>query len=182
MITYYIDEMLPCLKEVATGDIFDTEALPVKRKSVLAKFNQRTGWYINWAKFEKDVEVYALVLKGSFDIQGLIAVQNDDVSKALELRWACVAPENNIWRYGKKRFSGVGGHLFAMAADLSVQRGYEGFLVGEAADQDLFEYYIREYGASPLPPRNNPYRLMFSDKATETIRRIYTYEWTDDFL
>jgi len=98
------------------------------------------------------------------------------------MKWACVSPENNIWKYGKKKFAGVGGHLFAIAADLSIKKGYDGFLTGEAADEELFNYYIEEFGAAPLPPISNPFRIMFSDKATERIRREYTYEWTDDIL
>ncbi len=182
MITFKVDELLPCLKEVATGDIFNTEVVQLKRKSVLSKYNSKSGWYVNWAKFDASVEIYALVLKGTFNVQGLIAVQNNDDCQSLEMKWACVSPENNIWKYGKKKFAGVGGHLFAIAADLSIKKGYDGFLTGEAADEELFNYYIEEFGAAPLPPINNPFRIMFSDKATERIRREYTYEWTDDVL
>ena len=56
------------------------------------------------------------------------------------------------------------------------------FLVGEAMDRDLYEYYQREYKASPLPPINNPFRIMFSDRAVASIREVYTYEWTDSII
>lgn len=46
MITFKIDEFTPCLKEIETGEIYDTEVVRIKRKSFLAKFNRRTGWYI----------------------------------------------------------------------------------------------------------------------------------------
>ena len=71
MITFKIDELLPCLKKVETGEIFDTEVVRIKRKSFLSKFNRKTGWYINWSKFDDGIEVYALVLKGTMEIQGL---------------------------------------------------------------------------------------------------------------
>ena len=180
MITFKIDELIPCLKKVETGEIFDTEIVKIKRKSFLSKFNRKTGWYINWSKFDDGIEVYALVLKGTMEIQGLIAVANDDDNQVLEIRWACVSPNNNVWEYNKKEYAGVGGHLFAIAADLSFKRGYEGFLTGEAMDRDLFEYYITEYKASPLPPLNNPYRIMFSGDVSKAIMEVYTYDWKDE--
>lgn len=33
MITFKIDEFAPCLKEVSTGEIYDTEVIQIKRKS-----------------------------------------------------------------------------------------------------------------------------------------------------
>lgn len=180
MITFRIDEFTPCLKEVETGEIYDTEVVRLKRKSFLSKFNKKTGWYVNWSKFPEGTEVYALVLKGTMDIQGLVAIQYDETSKAVYILWGCTAPENNIWEFGKKRFAGVGGHLLAIASDLSVKAGFDGYVYAEAMDQELFEYYSFEFGALPLPPINNPFRFMLSDSMTEKIREVYDYEWTED--
>ena len=104
----------------------------------------------------------------------------DKDSQAVYVVWGCTAPENNVWEFGKNRFSGVGGHLFAIASDLSMKAGFDGFIVAEAMDQELFNYYISEFGALPLPPVNNPYRFMLSDAMTEKIREVYSYEWTDE--
>ena len=180
MITFRIDEFTPCLKEVETGEIYDTEVVRLKRKSFLSKINKKTGWYVNWSKFPEGTEVYALVLKGTMDIQGLVAIQYDETSKAVYILWGCTAPENNIWEFGKKRFAGVGGHLLAIASDLSVKAGFDGYVYAEAMDQELFEYYSSEFGALPLPPINNPFRFMLSDSMTEKIREVYDYEWTED--
>lgn len=180
MITFRIDEFTPCLKEVETGEIYDTEVVRLKRKSFLSKFNKKTGWYVNWSKFPEGTEVYALVLKGTMDIQGLVAIQYDETSKAVYILWGCTAPENNIWEFGKKRFAGVGGHLLAIASDLSVKAGFDGYVYAEAMDQELFEYYSSKFGALPLPPINNPFRFMLSDSMTEKIREVYDYEWTED--
>lgn len=182
MITFKIDELVSCLKEKETGDIYETEVVEIRRKSILEKYNKRSGWYVNWSKFPEGTQIYALMLKGTNDVQGLIAVQYDDDAKAVYLVWGCVAPHNNIWQYGKQRFSGVGGHLLAIASDLSVKHGYDGFIYGEAMDQELYDYYCTEFGALPLPPVNNPYRFMLSDEATRHLREVYTYEWTDDTI
>lgn len=152
------------------------------RKSFLSKFNRKTGWYVNWSKFGKDVEIYALVLKGTVDIQGMISIEYDEIAKAVHVVWGCTAPHNNIWQYGKQKYLGVGGHLLAIAGELSEKNGFEGYIYGEAMDRELYEYYINEFGALPLPPRENPYNFMISGSATEQIRKGYDYEWTDEVL
>ena len=131
MIIFKLDELVPCLKDMETGDIYDTEVIRIRRKSVLSHYNKRTGWYINWSKFPESTEVYALVLKGTNDIQGMIAVEYNDEFQAVHVVWGCVAPQNNVWEYGKKKFSGVGGHLFAIASELSLKHGYDGFLYAD---------------------------------------------------
>lgn len=182
MITFYVDELLPCLKENETGEIYETEVLRLKRKSFLSKFNDRTGWFINWSKLPDDTEVYALVLKGTNDIQGLVAVAYDEEALAVNIRWACAAPHNDKWRFEQQKFSGVGGHLLAIASELSVRHGYEGFVYGEAMDKKLFEYYCKEFNALPLPPTSNPYKFMLSDETTRSIREVYNYDWTDEII
>lgn len=182
MITFKIDEVIPCLKSVETGKIYETKVVKISTKKILKTFNKSTGWHVNWSKFPQVTEIYALIIKNTKDIQGMIAVQYDDEASAVYVNWACVAPHNNIWQYGKKTYSGVGGHLLAIASDLSVKHGYEGFIYGEAMDKELFDYYCMEFGAQALPALHNPYRFMLSDEATRHIREVYTYEWTNEIL
>lgn len=182
MITFIIDELLPCLRDVRSGEIYDTEVIRLKRRTFLSKFNKKTGWYINWGKFDEETEIYALVLKGTVDIQGLIAVKYDDTNMAVNIVWACTAPQNNVWRNKKQKYAGVGGHLFAIASELSVKKGYDGFVYGEAMDRELYEYYMDNFNAFPLPPINNPYRFMLSGETTAQIREVYNYDWSDEEL
>ena len=182
MIVFMIDEITPCLKDTETGEIFETEVIQLKRKSFLSKFNRRNGWYINWSRFTDDVSVYALVLKGTVDIQGLIATATDEEAKAVQICWACTAPHNNKLVYGRQKYSGVGGHLLAIASELSVKQGFEGFIYGEAMDQELFDYYQKEFGALPLPRQIHPFAFMLTDKATKYLREVYDYVWTDEVL
>ena len=39
MINVFIDEFTPCLKDVKTGELVQTEVLRVSRKSFLKKYN-----------------------------------------------------------------------------------------------------------------------------------------------
>ena len=47
MITFIIDEIVPCLKDTENGDIYETEVIRIRRKSVLSRYNVNTGWYTN---------------------------------------------------------------------------------------------------------------------------------------
>ena len=179
MITFEIDELTNCLKDSITGESIETEVIELKRKSLLSRFNSRNGWYVNWGTFPPGVRVFALVLKGTFDIQGLVAIEPDHEAQAVHVVWACTAPQNNKWKYGVQKYIGVGGHLFAIAAELSEKFGFEGYMYGEAMDEDLMHYYIEKYNAFRLP-REHPFSIGFTGKATKAIREVYDYVWTDD--
>lgn len=77
MINVIIDEFTPCLKDAKTGELAQTEVIRIRRKTFLRKYNRKTGWYINWASLITENEIYALVVEGSVDIQGLVAVAPD---------------------------------------------------------------------------------------------------------
>ena len=51
MINVWIDDLTPCLKNNDTGDFVSTEVVRIRRKSFLAKFNKKNGWYTNWKSF-----------------------------------------------------------------------------------------------------------------------------------
>ena len=179
MIAFEIDELTPCLIDTVTEETLETEVIELKRKSMLSRFNSKNGWYVNWGQFPTGVRVFALVLKGTFDIQGLVAVEPDAVARAVHIVWACTAPQNNKWRFGVQKYKGVGGHLFAIAADISERFGYEGFIYGEAMDEELMNYYISKYGAFRVP-REHPFSIAFDGIATKTIREVYDYVWTEE--
>ncbi len=91
-------------------------------------------------------EIYALVVEGSVDIQGLVAIAKDDDSKAVYVMWMCSSPENNKLIDENVKYQGVGGHLFAIAAQKSIEFGFGGF----AANQELLQHYIDVLMANTL--------------------------------
>lgn len=141
MINVIIDEFTPCLKDNETGDIIETEVIRIKRKSFLSRYNKKTGWYVNWDALLKENEIYALVLKGSADIQGLVALSPKPEFDAVYVSWMCTSPVNNKLMAEQAKYSGVGGHLFAIAAQKSMDYGFGGALTGFAADMKLVEHY-----------------------------------------
>ena len=73
MIHVFIDTITPCLSDAKTGELVQTEVIQITRKSFLKKYNNKNGWYTNWDQLIDDNEVYALVVEGSVDIQGLVS-------------------------------------------------------------------------------------------------------------
>lgn len=147
----WLDEIVPCLKDTETGEIKETVVFRIESRSFLEKFNEKNGWEINWIKIPKEVEVFALALKENNEIQGLVGVRNDVDVKAAYLHWACTAPQNNKHAFGKQKYIGVGGHLFAIAADRSLAWGYDGFIHGFALNKELLNHYIEIVGTRSIP-------------------------------
>jgi hypothetical protein len=108
-----IDKFVACLEDRA-GNILQTESVRLGAAE-LKGFNKRNGWYINWQTQAKSMEVYGLRLAGSTEIQGLISLVNDPENNAVRLGWVAAAPWNQ-GKLGEKKYSGVGGHMFAIAA------------------------------------------------------------------
>lgn len=183
MINVWIDEMTPCLKDNLTGELMPTEVLRVRRRSFLQKFNKKNGWYVNWAELLKDnmVEVYALVVAGTVDIQGLVALQKSDDMQAVYIVWMCAAPQNNKLLVNEPKYLGVGGHLFAIAANKSVEYNYHGAITGNAANAELLKHYCKTFHADFLGILH-PYQMMINEENAAKIMEVYDYEWTDDEL
>ena len=176
MITLTIDEITPCLKDTRTGELADTEVIRLKRKSFLKKYNEKNGWFVNWSKLLDVAEIYALVLKGTVDIQGLIAISPDSEKKAVYINWMCASPENCPLITKQIRYKGIGGHLFSIAIDKSIGYGYGGAVYGRAMNKDILEHYINSFNAVHLPVEH-PFQFIIEDEVAVNILKEYSYEW-----
>lgn len=181
MIFVDIDELTPCLLDTATGDIVETESIKIKRISFLKKFNKRSGWYVSWSDLAKSNEIIALVIKGTVDIQGLLAIRYDNVIKMPFITWMVAAPHNNPQIVDKKKYLGVGGHLFAIAIDKSIDYGHDGELTGFAANSSLEKHYVDIFNADRIEMLH-PYQIYISSKNAMKIKEVYTYDRTEDEL
>lgn len=172
----WIDEIVPCLRDTESGEIKETVVFKIESRSYLKKFNTENGWHINWNEIPSDVEVYALALKDTNEIQGLVGIKNDVNSHAVYLHWACTAPQNNKHDFGKQKYIGVGGHLFAIAADKSIQWGYAGAMHGFAANKELLEHYIKTFKAEFLGMLHD-YQFFVNEIEAKKLLEVYNYEW-----
>ncbi len=177
-IDIWIDEIVPCLKDTVTGDIKETVVFKIESRTYLKKFQKANGWHINWNEIPENVEVYALALKDDNTIQGLVGVRNDKDSHAAYLHWACTAPHNNKHEFGNQKFVGVGGHLFAIAADKSIEWGYEGAIHGFAANEELLRHYMDVFHAEYLGMLHQ-YQFFIDEEQAKNLLEVYRYEWNE---
>ena len=179
MINVLIDEFTPCLKDARTGELVQTEVIRIKRKSFLKKYNKKNGWYTNWDKLADENEIYALVVEGSVDIQGLVAVAKNDDMKALYISWMCTSPDNNKLITDDVKYFGVGGHLFAIAAQKSIDFGYDGYMYGFASNKELLDHYVDVFHGEVIAVLH-PYQFAIDEDGAKLIMEVYDYEWTDE--
>lgn len=164
-----IDGFTPCLVDKKTGKIVDTK-YSIAKKSELNGL-KKNGWNFNWLDDDlKDSTVYKLTLENDNSIQGLIAVTDFPRDNALYVNIAESAPHN----IGKdKKYEGVGGHLFAIAAKESFDKGYGGFLFLDAKNAELVKYYHDKFGATLLG-MPHPYRMFIDEEKAQALLKIYT--------
>lgn len=179
MINVIIDEFTPCLKDARTGELVQTEVIRIKRETFLKKYNRKNGWYINWDTLARENEIYALVVEGSVDIQGLVALTPDIDTKAVYITWMCASPQNNKLLSEDIRYFGVGGHLFAIAAQKALEYGFGGFMYGFAANKELLYHYVEAFNGEIIGTLH-PYQFIIDEENARKIVEVYEYEWTDD--
>lgn len=179
MVNVWIDEFTPCLKDAYTGELVQTEVIRIKRKSFLRKYNKKNGWYTNWEQLLDENEVYALVVEGTVDIQGLIAVAPEKNMCAAYITWMCASPQNNKLLTDDVKYYGVGGHLFAVAVKKSMDYGYEGYVCGFAANENLLKHYVEKLNAEIIGILH-PYQFALDEENAKRIMEVYDYVWTDE--
>ena len=101
--------------------------------------------------------------------------------KAAYVSWMVAAPTSNPQIVEEKEYYGIGGHLFAIAAAKSEEYGYDCEFTGVAANKDLMEHYVSEYGAIPIGILGD-YHIVIEATEGHRIKEVYTCEWTDDEL
>ena len=164
-----IDKFTPCLEDTKTGELVPT----VYEKATKKDLSELKGWNFNWLdKDLKGSEIYKLCIVGDNTIQGLVAVTDYQRDMAVYVNIAESAPHN----LGKgKKYSGVGGHLFAIAAKISYDKGYGGFLFMDAKNTELVEHYRNTLGAV-LIGRPHPYRMIVDEENAIKLLNTYTFE------
>lgn len=170
------DEYVPCLKEAETGKIVETEVRKVVDKTILSECTEKNGWDFPWNTPPDDCDVYSLNVKGKDEIEGLIALRPDERAWGVYMFWGNAAPHN---MGQKKKYVGVGGHLFAIAAKVSLENGYGGYIFGDAANEELYKMFITKYGATPYGSRNRPYRFAIENEALVDILNTYSFDWEE---
>jgi len=166
-LDFIIDELTNSIKNVVTGDSFQTEVSRIT-KNDLKVITKKNNWLFDWKQELKQPErdIYKLTIVNNPNvIQGLVSleVKSDHVFMHLV--------ESAPFNKGKnKMYSGVPGNLVAFACKLSFQRGHEGNISFISKTQ-LIEHYIKSLGAIHIGGR-----LMIIDtkSALKLVNKYYS--------
>ncbi len=173
MLNVDIDELVPCLKDAETGEILKTEAAEMTRAS-LRQYTAKTGWNDDWAKRPSDEKIFGVFIKGETTPQGIISIRNE--KGGVYLASASAAPWNNKqMNGGKKKYDGVGGHLFAIAAEQSVRNGWGGTIYGYAVNKEVLQHYINHFGAVHIPIVHE-FQFVIDPLPAQKLIETYNYE------
>ncbi len=78
-----------------------------------------------------------------------------------------------IYIGNNKSYEGVGGHLFAIAAQTFVDKGYGGFIYFEAKNIELVQHYQEAFGGK-LIGGVHQYRMIIDEDAAKELLSKYT--------
>lgn len=164
-----IDKFTPCLEDAESGKIIPTGY----SRATKAELTALKGWIFNWLDESlNDSSIYKLTIAGSDEIQGLVAITDFQRSSSIYVNLVESAPHNT----GKqKQYIGVGGHLFAIAIQKSIEHGYGGYVFMDAKNMELVEHYKKTLGATFLG-KPHPYRMVINERKALKLLDIYTLE------
>lgn len=169
-----IDRFTPCLYDVNSGENINTEYSLASQQELSGL--RKKGWLFNWRdKSLKNSDVYKLTLQGNNTIQGLVAIEKQERNTAYHLSLAESAPHN---KGIMKQYEGVGGHLFAIAAQKSVESGFGGFIYFEAKNRELVRHYEDAFGAH-LIGMPHEYSMVIDEESAQKLLQAYTLEGGD---
>ena len=128
IIDVEIDDLTNSIRNAISGDIFDTEIIPLSSK--LLSEIKKDDWQFDWKKEirQNDRNVYKLVInKNDKIIQGLLSISDEIDHIYMHLI------ENAKFNKGKnKLYVGVPGNLVAFACKLSFEIGFDGYVSFDA--------------------------------------------------
>ena len=163
-----IDQLTPCLKRAKDGKIVDTFYKPAAKKEL----RSLKGWLFDWTHDDlENSQVYKLMAEDDERIQGLVAIKKLPRDRAVYVQIAESAPHNKT---KNKEYIGVGGHLFAIAVQISYESGYDGFVFMDAKNTSLVSHYARTLGALFIG-HPHPYRMIIDEEAAYKLIRIYNF-------
>jgi len=167
-----IDGLTNCLVKRDTGEECDTQYRLISRTITKAESERmiKAGWLFAWnIPHSNGYEVYELLLKGTDERQGLIALKHirDQLYTHVDIVESAPANRGNTGLY-----QGVGAHLFAIACKLSWEVGNEGF-VQFKAKTNLVEHYQKTLNAQNIDAQN---MFIDSNAALNLIKKYFSEE------
>lgn len=153
-----VDVWTPCLVEIKTGKIVQTEVKPINIKKKDIK-----GWKFDFYQDQKDGnKVLALYIQGSKKIESLISYSDSAENMAM---YVCHIER----RPGKKEYEGITAHMFAAVVKESYEKGYDGVVFFDTKNQKLNEHYAKTLNALLI----SPYRMAILEEGAKLLYEKY---------
>lgn len=146
LLDFIIDRLTNSIQNTISGDSFQTEVSRFTLKDSKQAI-KKNGWNFNWkTELNNDInEVYKLTIVNNPDIiQGVLSIRKESDHIFINLL------ENAPFNIGRnKLYEGVAGNLVAYACKLSLQYGFDGFVVFTAKTK-LIDHYETSLGANHI--------------------------------
>ena len=156
-----IDRITDCLLDTRTDEEVKTE---YRMRETPINPKDYKDWVFDWSITEKaGYHIYELFLENDDTVQGRISVKVDGGVADVDI--VETAPHN----YGHTGiYEGVGAHLFAIACQVSLDAGCDGF-VAFTAKSNLVEYYKEKLNARVFRGR----RMYIDENAAKILLDKY---------
>ena len=159
MIDEFIDKLTESIEDARTGRSFPTEISAASRDDLIGLSND--GWRFDWVQQLSDGEVYKLkASKLGRLIHGLISLSRGEGFVQVNL---IESHPENVGR--TKKYVGVAGNLFAYAAKLAFELGFNGFVAFEAKTE-LISHYEQSLGARRI---RDTQRMYLDEEAANNL-------------
>ncbi len=139
---------------------------------------EQEHWQTSWmSEFIQDtaLEKYALEIREANELIGLGAYRNMPEGVLVYVEYIESSPESNPTLARSRKYRGIGSALLAFGIQLSIDYGYGGSIFLKAKTSEIWEHYIRNYGAIPFS-RANPFLLLIEGQAAQDLFTQYLEE------
>ena len=168
--------------ELYVSDAASEEKFPVEvRPASQHDFAETSSWQTNWiSAYAKQLpNKVALCRKDQGELLGLMSYALDTKGLAVEILYVESARHSNAnllhEGHAQKRYLGIAKALFAYAAQVSIEAGFDGVLVFKAKTTELLNYYIHEFGARQVGSYD-PFRLVIWEDAAQRLLAAFGKE------
>ncbi len=142
MLDVEIDKLTNSIENAFTEERFLTDILPIKNEEIIEK-----DWLFDWKKEnnKSGCKVSKLVTRGNENvIQGLLSISDGKDHIFMNLL------ESASFNKGQNKvYLGVAGNLVAYACKISLESGYDGYVVFDSKTA-LIEHYMDKLHAKRL--------------------------------
>lgn len=121
------------------------------------------------------LEKYALEICETNELIGLGAYRNILEGVLLYVEYIESSQTSNPTLSCNRKHKGIGAALLTFGIQLSIDYGYDGSIFPKAKTSEIWEHYIRNYGAIPFS-RANPFLLLIEGQAAQNLFTQYLEE------